>query len=331
MNKLSPIVENPRIEDDALVGTSPSGEPLRLPFPVRCRDITVEEAAEALGVTLRQPGDREGWTTAPADYDWGATRWVETVECPSICGGRTKTWRRVLVRSWGSFDNQLDRYASGLHAAQVEDPRAVLARIRERAEAESRAREAERARLEEEEADRQALRAMSLDDLEIEVSRRSNADEDSEEARRARRVRAERIHAALEAAAEAQMAQVRGVLASAGPVVKFKGHLWEYTRVRERAPGASPLSVLVEGYCDQVPGTWEVAWWLKLLDSCETGTFPDFRTRQRLISHGIDPIRVRPMTLGGRAAWVDPHSGAIWQDNLHKIPETSLRRHLAQI
>lgn len=81
------------------------------------------------------------YTMAPANYDHSH---VETLEEFTVAGydGKPQTWRKVGIGMGWSPDehraitlkrHQTQRYRSGLHGAQEDDPRPALARARERA------------------------------------------------------------------------------------------------------------------------------------------------------------------------------------------------------
>lgn len=67
--------------------------------------------------------ERVGYTTAPACYDYGCTETFEEFEAP-LLRGRLLQWRKVRILGEDGFaSTQTQRYASGWHGFQVEDPR----------------------------------------------------------------------------------------------------------------------------------------------------------------------------------------------------------------
>ena len=68
------------------------------------------------------------YTTAPEAYDYSTATTVETFECPV---GAKSTWRKVRIACPHSSNErvlflqryQMGRYASGLNASRIDDPR----------------------------------------------------------------------------------------------------------------------------------------------------------------------------------------------------------------
>lgn len=324
------LIEDARVENNALVGRGIDGKTRSLPFPegADAEGLSVEQVADALGVVVRMPGDQDLWTTAPETYDWGTAVWVETVVI-DIYGSRTETWRHLLVRAHGNLEAQWDRYGSGgVYATSTEDPRLVRERVQARLQAAREAQAALEAQEQAQRADRERLSAMPLPDLEAEVRHRQDADDPGWGL--ARQVCRQRAAEAAEASAQAQMAEIRERLRP-GLTVKVKDSLWEVASVGYRGTGQDPMQVPVACYKDQVRYEVPASHWVQvLLVHGVQGSYPALRIRQKLEAYGETPVRARRVEMQGRAAWVGLSRG-VWEDTGRVLSDRGMRQARAMV
>lgn len=134
------------------------------------RDFARAADAHLYDPAAKDPPNRVGFTTSPADYDFGCTAELERFSCAVYPGERERSYRRVLVLGDHPFAHgQPARYEDWLE----EDPRAT----RDRWAAQRAQRAAEDAAEAQEAAeDESRLAAMTLPELEAEERRRRDQD-----------------------------------------------------------------------------------------------------------------------------------------------------------
>ena len=167
------------------------------------RDFARAADAHMYDPAAKDPPNRVGFTTSPADYDFGCTAELERFSCAVYPGERERSYRRVLVLGDHAFAHgQTARYEDWVE----EDPRVTRDRwAAQRAKRAAEAREAAE--------DEAGLAAMTLPELEAEERRRQDPDvwDRAAELRhqRIKRVLPARRQADLDAAWAALQARVR--------------------------------------------------------------------------------------------------------------------------
>ena len=150
----------------ALEGYEP-GLAADAPNPLTDRGtITQGDVASLLEAVLvdpqADPPNLTGFTTSPASYDWGCTVELERFELAMFPGEAVSTYRKVFILGGSGFSlAQPQRYENFLE----EDPRVLAARYAEQAAERERAAAARQ-------ADQEALEALPLEALKLEVARR---------------------------------------------------------------------------------------------------------------------------------------------------------------
>lgn len=320
-------LRQPKITGYALGGLNLDGQHCSFNLPTDC-PANLGSIAEALGIALEEEGDQDLWTTAHPEYDWNYAIWVDTFSVSSTtCPEKTTTWRHLVIRKWGWLENQQTRYRSGGYAAQTDDPRIVEARIRAEIEAKEKRRQECLGLEKAEQADVEALSAMPLSALELEMRVREAVDPAG--AGRARRVYHRRLEQEREERALEQMVELRERLAP-GAMRQVGNDLWEVEEVGYRSEGQDILTVPVKGWHNQIRGTWSLEWWLRVFSSGKTGTFPPLAVRRKLEEVGESPLRAKRVELGDRAAWVGTFK-AVWEDTSHLVRSQTITKKLAEM